>query len=325
MPTCAVPPRVLYASNRELLKALHHSRPRDLSRITAEVPGVTVCDGRFEPLKRGETFDILLVGALLNPIFKPVPPHTPFDPSGIAAVPKRALFIHDAHRSSFHGGHRALQRFINENIHYVILAYECRETEKLLSGCPELRQVHALGNHIDMDVFKDYGLAKDIDVLLYGQTDSSNYPFRHRLAALLSKAPFKTHIVPHPAEAGNLEAPRDEALSQLINRSWLAIATPSRHKYLVAKYLEISASRTVIAGNIPRADRHRWRGHYIRLDESMSDREILKRLKTALSDKTKLREMATAMYEPIRREFGYPQYEEKFRAILRAIHEDGNP
>jgi hypothetical protein len=91
---------------------------------------------------------------------------------------------------------------------------------------------------------------------------------------------------------------------------------------MLAKYFEIAASRTVVAGKIPKKDRPLWRHHYVRLDESMADEEIIRRLKDALADKDELRRMADAMYEPVRTSFGYPQYRHKIASIIDAVHRD---
>jgi len=46
--------------------------------------------------------------------------------------------------------------------------------------------LHHLPHHINTDIFKDYGLKKEIDILFYGAKNPSLYPLRGKLWALLS-------------------------------------------------------------------------------------------------------------------------------------------
>lgn len=315
-------PRTLYLQNGWVLEALYYSRPRDLHRIRLQTPGVEFRDVRDSSPPPAGAFDLVLIGHLSHPLARPVPEGSPFDEALLRAGKKRVLMIHDVQSSAFRGGHERLRRFIQRWVHYVIVSYPSRQAERCLEGCEGVRKVFYLGNHINMDVFRDYGLARDIDVLLYGQLNERDYPFRRRLAELLPKLPLRTRHIRHPYEGGDASAPRDEALSRLINRSWLAIATPSRYKYLLPKYLEIAASRTVVAGKLPRKERKQWRRCYVRLDERMDDEEIARRLRSALANKRRLLSMADQMYASVRPRFGYPQYRDIFRKILLEIHRD---
>lgn len=318
-------PRVLHVQNRSTIERFHHSRPRDLHRIRLSTPGFEASDGSLAPLERGMPFDILLLGAVGHPLARPFPLQIEFNEAAMSRVPKRVLMLHDVHRASFRGGQPALRRFIQRWIHYVIFSYPCRATERLLEGCYGLLKTYQLGNHIDMEVFRDYGEERSIEVLLYGQTGGREYPFRRRLAQLLPRTRLVTRVIQAPRDGAGNSAPRNEELSRLINGSWLAIATPTRQNYFVAKYLEIAASRTVVAGKLPREERDAWRHSYVRLEESMSDEEIVRRLESALGNKRRLLEMADRVYGTIRSNYGYDAYARKFRAIMNDIYRSPIP
>src|SRR5205807_9705725 len=70
----------------------------------------------------------------------------------------------------------------------------------------------------------------------------------------------------------------DLGLARIINQSKISIATPPVGDYLVAKYFEISAAGSVVAGKMAAQGRPIWKDHYVQLEEDMSNVEILERL-----------------------------------------------
>jgi len=137
-----------------------------------------------------------------------------------------------------------------------------------------------LPHHISFDVYKDYGLEKEYDILLYGNTNSKFYPFRKRLHKLLSKH-FNCKVVSYPEIRG-------VELAKLLNKSWMAVATKSTEDYLVAKYLEIPACNCLPIGNIATTEKSLFKEIVFEIPESMTDEMIVNKVRAALDDKPML-------------------------------------
>lgn len=316
-------PRVLLYDNREIIPDGFNPRAHDLRDLMDSIEGMVPLRQAQEAGEGGEAFDLALITQFGHPRSVAVGWETGFDRQRLRAVPKRVLMVHDAHEKSFKGGHEAMRNFISRWAHYVILVYRSEAGARLLEGCP-VRKVYELPHHINMDIFRDYGLEKRRDVLLYGRTRPEHYPFRHRLAQLLPRSGLKVEILPHPTQVTGEEGVVGEALARRINESWLTIATRTRHDIFLAKYLEIAASGGVVAGDMPTRAQEIWGSNYVNLDMGMSDAEIIKTLQDALRDREALKRMAAAMYEPIRKAYTYDLYVSRLRAILDDIHQDGN-
>lgn len=144
-----------------------------------------------------------------------------------------------------------------------------------------------LPHHINENYFKDWGKSKKIDVFLFGNTSKKFYPFRNRLDKLLSSQKvfcyrkwdgFKNYFRFNPDKS-------NDSLSKRINSSWLTICTSSKFDLLLGKYIESSLSNSLICGNIPLEAKELYQDNYIKLDESMTDKEIIDTIKNALRDK----------------------------------------
>lgn len=317
-----VHPRVLLYDNREFIPDGFNPRAHDLRDLMDSLEGMVPLRQAQLAGEGGEAFDLALITQFGHPRSVAVPWESGFDRTRLRAVPKRVLMVHDAHEKSFKGGHEAMRNFIRRWAHYVILVYHSEAGARLLEGCP-LRKVYELPHHIDMEVFRDYGLEKRRDVLLYGRTRPEHYPFRHRLAELLPRSGLKVEILPHPTKVTPEEGVVGEALARRINESWLTIATRTRYDIFLAKYLEIAAAGGVVAGDMPTGAREIWNSNYVKLDMGMSDEEIIRTLQGALLDREALKRKAAAMYEPIRKAYSYELYVSRLRAILDDIHQDG--
>lgn len=314
------PPRILFLENRQVVEGAFHSRPCDLYYLTLQIPGLEAADGSGAPKAEDGAFDIALIGCFGHPVARAVPPQAPFDEARLRAIPKRVVVIHDAQKPAFRGGHRAMRAFLDAWATHVILTYRCDTSERLLRKCRSVRRVYWLPHHIDTSIYRDHGIEKVTDVLIYGKVKPEDYPFRRRLAELLPRTSLRVDAIEHPGERGKGRGVTGEALARRINQAWMTIATPSRYDYLLAKFLEIAACGSVVAGKLAREAEPIWRGRYVRLDEGMTDEEIVRRLEAALADKRKLKAMAGAMVEPIRREFGYERYLPRLRDILNDVH-----
>ncbi|HKD80560.1 MAG TPA: hypothetical protein VKH81_12760 [Candidatus Angelobacter sp.] len=205
---------------------------------------------------------------------------------------------------------------------YLISTYDCAALTMLCRGLPSIRKIYVIPHYVNTHIYRERGLSKVYDVLFYGNDDARTYPFRARLRKLLEASQLKVRIIEHPDYA-EFDAERcGEALARIINQSWLAIATPSAHDYLVAKYFEISAAGAVVAGKMATQGLSIWKENYLRLEEDMSDQEILGRLSAALQDKELLRRQSSAMQELVCREYSLDRYVDRLMAVMCDVAAD---
>ena len=223
-------------------------------------------------------------------------------------------------------GSHSLAEFLGNKYQYLISTYDCDDLAQLCKRLPSVRKAYVIPHHIDTELYKERGLPKIYDVLFYGNTNPERYPFRARLRRLLASSRLKVRIIEHPGAHVFDEERCSEALARNINQSEISIATPSIGDYLVAKYFEISAAGSVVAGKMAAQGRQIWKEHYVQLEEDMSDLEILGRLTAALKDKDSLRYKREVMGKFVRQEYSLDRYIERLRSVLQEIGAgcDGN-
>ncbi|MCL6547536.1 MAG: glycosyltransferase [Alicyclobacillus sp.] len=100
------------------------------------------------------------------------------------------------------------------------------------------------------EVYRDYGLPKDIDLLLMGATTGWVYPLRLRMLETLSgRAGFVHH--PHPGYQRFSPAEREqvyigERYAREINRAKIFLTCDSVFHYPLMKYFEVPACNTLL-------------------------------------------------------------------------------
>jgi hypothetical protein len=218
-------------------------------------------------------------------------------------------------------GSRDLLEVLGAKYQYLISTYDCDDLTQIRKRLPSVRTVHTIPHHIDIELYKDRGLPKIYDVLFYGNTNPERYPFRNRLRRLLASSSLKVQFIEHPGAHVFDEERCSEALARIINQSEISIATPGAGDYLVAKYFEISAAGSVVAGKMATQGRRIWTENYVQLEEDMSDLEILGRLTAALQDKDSLRHKRDLMGKVVRQEYSLDRYVERLTAVLKEINE----
>ena len=77
-----------------------------------------------------------------------------------------------------------------------------------------------------------------------------------------------------------------------INKSYLCLAGTSKYNYRLGKYVEIAMCGSVVLGDLPYEDKARISMFTVEVNNSMSDKEILDKIKSYLDDKKKLNEMS---------------------------------
>jgi hypothetical protein len=218
---------------------------------------------------------------------------------------------------------RELAEFLGNRYQYLISTYDCDGLAQLRNRLPSVRKAYVIPHHIDTELYKDRGLPKIYDVLFYGNTNAERYPFRNRLRRLLAGSRLKVRIIEHPGAHVFDEERCSEELARMINQSEISIATPSAGDYLLAKYFEISAAGSVVAGKMATQGRPIWKQNYVQLEEDMSDLEIIDRLSAALKDKDSLQRKSAYMGQVVRQEYSLDRYVERLTAVLNEI--DASP
>ena len=214
---------------------------------------------------------------------------------------------------------RNLAEFIGDKYQYLISTYDCEDLAQLHRRLPSVQKTYVVPHHIDAELYKDRELPKIYDVLFYGNTNPERYPFRHRLRRLLAGSNLKVRIIEYPGAHVFDDERCAEGLARIINQSEISIAAPPIGDYLVAKYFEISAAGSVVAGRMPAQGRPIWKENYVQLEEDMSDEEILRRLAVALKDKASLRHKREVMGRIIRQEYSLDRYVERLMGVLQEI------
>lgn len=174
-----------------------------------------------------------------------------------------------------------------------LMAADGEFMERYRKACPQTKFVWA-PNAVDTAIFRDYGLEKDTDVILYGNLSPEYYPLRARLAEFLARQrEFRFRHIADPGYYPSLGAEGDviagERLSREINRSWFGIATSSVYRCLLEKYLEISASNALVAGDMPDSARKVYGDDFVEFSLDDSDDAILEKLRYGLANKDVLR------------------------------------
>jgi len=158
---------------------------------------------------------------------------------------------------------------------------------------------------IDNNVFRDWKLEKKYDILFFGNTWRKIYPLRFRLYHLLKKHKEINCLFLEYNDQNHAGMFTGAELSKLINQSWLTVACKSIGDLLFQKYYEIAFSNSVVFGDYPDLEHNYFGDNMVYVDISMSDNEIIDKLKYALSDKDKLIKQGNTVYEYFTKHFEY--------------------
>ena len=167
---------------------------------------------------------------------------------------------------------------------YIIYRYNCEQMQYIISKSNS-KFIH-MPHYLNSELFTKKNNEKTIDILLYGNT-SNFYPFRQRLFKLIQKSGLNYYYLPHPGynEFLNENNPNKivgSELSELISKSKITISTCSSFNYLLKKYIEISLSGSIIAGNYPHTEENLYKDCMCLLEEKDSDEIIINKLKKIL-------------------------------------------
>lgn len=237
--------------------------------------------------------------------------------SGLRDYPcKKILIIEDMHATDLIGGVLRMNRF-----DYAFYHCDCAQSDRLKLLNKQINFIN-YPHFYDRDVYKNYHQNKSYDIILYGCITPSVYPFRYRLFNLIRNCKkFKVLYIPFPGYnvPNKNSITHGVRLSKMINKAYIGIVTSSKHQYFLKKYLEIPASFTMIAGDIPPRYKHILKNNIIELYPSMSDAKIIMTLQNALQDKQKLLEDINHLHNVIADNFSFEKGNEIFNQIISSI------
>ncbi|MBT2756346.1 glycosyltransferase [Mesobacillus foraminis] len=152
------------------------------------------------------------------------------------------IFVNDVHRFT-----NTRRHFIRKNsISYVFSVTR----DKFIETYPELKEkIIWLPHFVNPKLYRDYGLKKDIDLLMMGAVNDT-YPLRKKILEFYQHRPnFLYH--PHPGYELENEDAKDkyyigEKYARELNRAKIFFTCPSIHYYPVMKYFEALACRTLL-------------------------------------------------------------------------------
>lgn len=262
-------------------------------------------------------YDVLLVGVFAALRDLTDPPESGVPASWFRSIPRRCVIAEDTRLQD------DLAAYLNANeCQYLIGTYDCAELEQLLARCSSVKRTFVIPHHIDTGMYRRIDVPKKYDVLLYGSLDSRFYPFRRRISGILRSAPFAVNIVEYPGRSAFHPQSCGESLVRMINESWICVATPTISDYLVAKYFEISACGSLVAGKMATQGLPIWDGCYLPLSDDMSDSEIVESIGNALRDKEALLRCAMTAHDRIHRDYTLDRYVERLENVISEIATD---
>lgn len=180
-----------------------------------------------------------------------------------------------------------------------------------------VRRVH-IPHCAEPDVYRDYGLPKDLDILVAGNLNSYYYPFRVRLSRLavqyFRKHGYRVLIQPHP---GYGLPPREGTVvgpdfAQLLNRAKVVFTCSMRFKYALAKYSEIALCRALPVADLPDERQDFFREATLNVEPWMTDRDIIHAVEEVLDDPELLARRTLAAMEMTQKTSVMPLYAVRF-------------
>jgi len=150
------------------------------------------------------------------------------------------IIVEDLHREIEDGK----KFFFENNIKHIFSI--CRD--KFYKSYPNYKyNVYWFPHWVNIDVFKDYGLKKDIDYLLMGAIAKEHYPLRNRILNVMQKeAGFAYNKHPGYKNIKEGNALIGERYAKEINRAKIFFTDGGIYNYPVKKYYEVLACKTLL-------------------------------------------------------------------------------
>ncbi|GBF75949.1 hypothetical protein PA598K_04385 [Paenibacillus sp. 598K] len=153
-----------------------------------------------------------------------------------------AVCLHDLHFNT----QRRTQMMKDAGVRHVFTYYR----DRFIEWYPDF--VHNMiwsPHHANTGVYRDYGLAKNVDVLLTGELYEPVYPLRSRMLEAFSGRPGFKHL-PHPGyrQYGAHETDLHVGVNyaKALNQAKICVTCHSNFRYPLMKYFEIPACNSLL-------------------------------------------------------------------------------
>jgi hypothetical protein len=170
------------------------------------------------------------------------------------------------------------------HIRSIISIYDCPEFDYMKENFNDVVcNFYTLYHFISTPIYHlPKVMTKDIDVLFYGINDTTYYLFRHRLLNIVKDHFNVTQLNRFSKKTKEI---CEEGLANYISRSWIVLSCISNFSYAVRKFNEISECGSVVLANTNNQIDHIIGEGMIRVDENMSDDDIIATIRKHLDKK----------------------------------------
>ena len=170
------------------------------------------------------------------------------------------------------------------NIRSIISIYDCPEFDYMKESFNDVvSNFYTLHHFISTPIYHlPKVITKNIDVLFYGVNDTTYYLFRHRLLNIVKDHFSVTQI---NRKSGFDPDICEHGLANYISRSWITLSCVSNFSYAVRKFNEISECGSVVLGNTNHQIDHIMGEGMLRVNENMSDEDIIAMIRKHLDKK----------------------------------------
>ena len=206
---------------------------------------------------------------------------------------------------------------------FVVFTYENDLKQYQAELEAEDRQLWFIPHSADELIYHDYGLEKDIDVLIVGNLAQEFYPFRYRLARLarreLAKRCYEVVELPHPGFTIPIRPGTviGEGYAKVLNRSKLVMTCTSRQRYAFAKLVEIPLCWSLPVSDLPAGRQGFFRQTMLNVEQWMTDREILAKIEDVLDDDGLRLHLTTVAHDKIALRLTMRHWAERFLYAVR--------
>jgi hypothetical protein len=183
---------------------------------------------------------------------------------------------------------------------------------------PRRPEIVHIPHGADGAIYRDYGLPKDIDVLVAGNLAREFYPFRARLANLalreVKKRGYRVVTLPHPG----FTIPIREGTAigveyaRWLNRSKLVVSCSSRQKYAFCKLVEIPLCWALPVSDLPAERQGFFRQTMLNVEMWESDRQILGKIEDVLDDEGLRVKLTTIAHDKVAQRLTLAHWAERF-------------
>ena len=141
---------------------------------------------------------------------------------------------------------------INKTKTDIIISHQENDIKNFKGKCPKAKFYH-IPHCIEKTIFKDYNLPKEYDVIFVGINSPTIYPLRGKFYNILqnSNLKYKTKIIEHPGYSIDDVDKQVIEYAKTLNKAKIVVSCSSKYQYLLAKYTEIVACKSLLLADVP--------------------------------------------------------------------------